>query len=156
MKKLKKQQLSLDQGLELSNSVYMCVYVCMCVCMNMHAGCECNVVIETCPQRDLESTFLRCDNVAFTTLPQPKHNVVTTLSQRDFVCWVTTGSSHSLYGRRGRTWLTDQSLPLYSGADPGGGVLGVRTPPPLLGDPKTSKRGKNVARVHANTTRFST
>ena len=59
----------------------------MCVCMNMRAGCECNVVIATCPQRDLESTFLRCDNVAFTTLPQPKHNVVTTLSQRDFVCW---------------------------------------------------------------------
>ena len=58
--------------------------------MNMHAGCECNVVIATCPQRDLESTFLRCDNVAFTTLPQPKHNVVTTLSQRDFVCWVYT------------------------------------------------------------------
>ena len=56
--------------------------------MNMHAGCECNVVIATCPQRDLESTFLRCDNVALTTLPQPKHNVVTTLSQRDFVCWV--------------------------------------------------------------------
>ena len=56
--------------------------------MNMHAGCECNVVTATCPQRDLESTFLRCDNVAFTTLPQPKHNVVTTLSQRDFVCWV--------------------------------------------------------------------
>ena len=54
----------------------------------MHAGCECNVVIATCPQRDLESTFLRCDNVAFTTLPQPKHNVVTMLSQRDFVCWV--------------------------------------------------------------------
>ena len=54
----------------------------------MHAGCECNVVIATCPLRDLESTFLRCDNVAFTTLPQPKHNVVTTLSQRDFVCWV--------------------------------------------------------------------
>ena len=53
----------------------------------MHAGCERNVVIATCPQRDLESTFLRCDNVAFTTLPQPKHNVVTTLSQRDFVCW---------------------------------------------------------------------
>ena len=53
----------------------------------MHAGCECNVVIATCPQHDLESTFLRCDNVAFTTLPQPKHNVVTTLSQRDFVCW---------------------------------------------------------------------
>ena len=53
----------------------------------MHVGCECNVVIATCPQRDLESTFLRCDNVAFTTLPQPKHNVVTTLSQRDFVCW---------------------------------------------------------------------
>ena len=38
----------------------------------------------------------------------------------------------------------------------GGGVLGVRTPPPPLGDPKTSKRGKNVARVRANTTRFST
>ena len=57
----------------------------------MRAGCECNVVIATCPQRDLESTFLRCDNVAFTTLPQPKHNVVTTLSQRDFVCWVPTG-----------------------------------------------------------------
>ena len=59
----------------------------------MHAGCECNVVIATCPQRDLESTFLRCDNVAFTTLPQPKHNIVTTLSQRDFVCWdALTGS----------------------------------------------------------------
>ena len=56
----------------------------------MHVGCECNVVIATCPQRDLESTFLRCDNVAFTTLPQPKHNVVTTLSQRDFVCWVAS------------------------------------------------------------------
>ena len=56
--------------------------------MNMPAGCECNVVIATCPQRDLESTFLRCDNVAFTTLPQPKNNVATTLSQRDFVCWV--------------------------------------------------------------------
>ena len=54
----------------------------------MRAGCECNFVIATCPQRDLESTFLRCDNVAFTTLPQPKHNVATTLSQRDFVCWV--------------------------------------------------------------------
>ena len=65
----------------------MCVYVCMCVCMNMHAGCECNVVIATCPQRDLESTFLRRHNVAFTTLPQLKHNVVTTLSQSDFVCW---------------------------------------------------------------------
>ena len=87
-KEILKKQLSLDQGLELSNSVYMCVYVCMCVCMNMHAGCECNVVIAMCPQRDLESTFLRCDNVAFTTLTQPKHNVVTTLSQRDFVCWV--------------------------------------------------------------------
>ena len=70
----------------------------------MQAGCECNVVIATCPQGDLESTFLRCDNVAFTTLPQPKHNVVTTLSQRDFVCWVvcsktaplTVGSSDAL------------------------------------------------------------
>ena len=73
--------------------------------MNMHAGCECNVVIATCPQRDLESTFLRCDNVALTTLPQPKHNVVTTLSQRDFVCWVNTG----LFITRGwltRGWLT--------------------------------------------------
>ena len=39
------------------------------------------------------------------------------------------------------------------GADPGG-VLGVRTP--LLGDPKTSKRGKNVARVRANAAHFST
>ena len=55
--------------------------------MNMHVGSECNVVFATCPQRYLESTFLRCDNVSFTTLPQPKHNVVTTLSQRDFVCW---------------------------------------------------------------------
>ena len=61
----------------------------------MHAGCECNVVIATCPQRDLESTFLRCDNVAFTTLPQPKHNVVTTLSQRDFVCWVASNCAHA-------------------------------------------------------------
>ena len=34
---------------------YVCVYVCMCVCMNMHVGCECNVVIATCPQRYLES-----------------------------------------------------------------------------------------------------
>ena len=50
--------------------------------MNMHIGCECNVVIATCPQRYLESTFLCCDNVAFTTLPQPKHNVVTALPQR--------------------------------------------------------------------------
>ena len=58
----------------------------------MRAGCERNVVIATCQQRDLESTFLRCDNVAFTTLPQPKHNVVTTLSQRDFVCWDDTST----------------------------------------------------------------
>ena len=65
--------------------IKFCVYVCKCVCMNMHAGCECNVVIATCPQHDLESTFLRCDNVAFTTLPQPKHNVVTTLSR---FCWL--------------------------------------------------------------------
>ena len=85
-----KQQLFLDQGLELSNSVYMCV--CKCVCMNMHVGCECNVVIATCPQRYLESTFLRCDNVAFTTFPQPKHNIVTTLSQRDFVGWEVRNS----------------------------------------------------------------
>ena len=34
--------------------------------------CECNMPIH---------------NVAFTTLSQPKHNVVTTLLQRDFVCW---------------------------------------------------------------------
>ena len=54
----------------------------------MHKGCKCNVVIATCPQRYLESTFLRCHNVVITTLSQPKDNVVTTLSQRDFVCWV--------------------------------------------------------------------
>ena len=53
----------------------------------MHVGCKCNVVIATCPQRYLESTFLRCHNVVITTLSQPKDNVVTTLSQRDFVCW---------------------------------------------------------------------
>ena len=56
--------------------------------MSMHVGCKCNVVIATCPQRYLESTFLRCHNVVITTLSQPKDNVVTTLSQRDFVCWV--------------------------------------------------------------------
>ena len=56
----------------------------------MHVGCKCNVVIATCPQRYLESTFLRCHNVVITTLSQPKDNVVTTLSQRDFVCWVVT------------------------------------------------------------------
>ena len=39
-----------------------------------------------------------------------------------------------------------------TGADPGGGILGV---PPLLGDPKTSKRGKNVTRVCATAARFS-
>ena len=53
----------------------------------MHVGCKCNVVIATCPQCYLESTFLRCHNVLITTLSQPKDNVVTTLSQRDFVCW---------------------------------------------------------------------
>ena len=53
----------------------------------MHVGCKCNVVIATCPQRYLESTFLRCHNVVITTLSQPKDNVATTLSQRDFVCW---------------------------------------------------------------------
>ena len=57
----------------------MCVCVCVCVC----------VVIATCLQRYLESTFLRCHNVVITTLSQPKDNVVTTLSQRDFVCWDT-------------------------------------------------------------------
>ena len=53
----------------------------------MHVGCKCNV-IATCPQCYLESTFLRYHNVVITTLSQPKDNVVTTLSQRDFVCWV--------------------------------------------------------------------
>ena len=62
------------------------VCVCVCVCMSMHVGCKCNVVIATCPQRYLESTFLRCHNVVITMLSQPKDNVVTTLSQRDFVC----------------------------------------------------------------------
>ena len=60
----------------------MCVHVCVCVCV-----CECNVVNATLSQRYLESTFLCCDNVVITKLSQPKHNVVTTLSQRDFVCW---------------------------------------------------------------------
>ena len=50
--------------------------------------CECNVVNATLSQRYLEFTFLRCDNVAFTTLPQPKNNVVTKLSQYDVVCLV--------------------------------------------------------------------
>ena len=65
----------------------MCMCVCVCVCMSMHVGCKCNVVIAMCP-RYLEFTFLRCHNVVITTLSQPKDNVVTTLSQRDFVCWV--------------------------------------------------------------------
>ena len=55
--------------------------------MSMHVGCKCNVVIATCPQHYLESTFLSCHNVVITTLSQPKDNIVTTLSQRDFVCW---------------------------------------------------------------------
>ena len=63
---------------------HMCV--CMCVCMNMQVGCECNVVIATCPQRYLESTFLRCDNVVKHS--QRCHNQNGTLSQRDFVGWV--------------------------------------------------------------------
>ena len=54
----------------------MCVCVCVCVCMSMHVGCKCNVVIATCPQCYLESTFLRCHNVVITTLSQPKDNVV--------------------------------------------------------------------------------
>ena len=54
----------------------------------MHVGCKCNVVIAMCPQQYLESTFLHCHNVVITTLSQPKDNIVTTLSQRDFVCWV--------------------------------------------------------------------
>ena len=65
----------------------VCVCVCVCVCMSVHVGCKCNVVIATYPQRYLESTFLRCHNVVITTLSQLKDNVVTTLSQRDFVCW---------------------------------------------------------------------
>ena len=70
----------------------MCV--CVCVCMSMHVGCKCNVMIATCPQHYLESTFLRCHNVVITTLSQPKDNVVTTLSQRDFLCWDATGAKH--------------------------------------------------------------
>ena len=69
--------------------------MCVCVCVSMHVGCKCNVVIATCPQRYLESTFLRCHNVVITTLSQPKDNVVTTLSQRDFVCWVATIVSYN-------------------------------------------------------------
>ena len=60
----------------------------------MHVGCKCNVVIATCSQRYLESTFLRCHNVVITTLSQPKDNVVTTLSQRDFVCWDVICDGH--------------------------------------------------------------
>ena len=90
----------------------------------MHAGCECNVVIATCPQRDLESTFLRCDNVAFTTLPQPKHNVVTTLSQRDFVCW--EASYRMLISRSGEPC---HHVPLPSG------VYGPIRGPTTLGAP---------------------
>ena len=73
--------------------------------MSMHVGCKCNVVIATCPQRYLESTFLRCHNVVITTLSQPKDNVVTTLSQRDFVCWVTRSSSLST-----EEWFTLEAL----------------------------------------------
>ena len=62
----------------------MCVCVCVCVC-------ERNVVNATLSQRYLESTFLCCDNVVITMLLQPKSNVVTTLSQRDIVCWVSAG-----------------------------------------------------------------
>ena len=67
-----------------------CAYVCVCVC-------ECNVVNATLSQRYLESTFLRCDNVVITTLSQPKHNVVTTLLQRDFVCWALLRGFCSLW-----------------------------------------------------------
>ena len=66
--------------------------------MSMHVGCNCNVVIATCPQHYLESTFLRCHNVVITTLSQPKDNVVTTLSQRDFVCWDPTPYYSPKYG----------------------------------------------------------
>ena len=69
----------------------------------MHVGCKCNVVIATCPQHYLESTFLRCHNVVITTLSQPKDNVVTTLSQRDFVCWVCTEIPGSLLSILGAT-----------------------------------------------------
>ena len=45
-----------------------------------------------------------------------------------------------------------------TGADPrgGGGSWGSGHPPPLLGDPKFSKRGENVMRVRATAARFST
>ena len=36
------------------------------------------------------------------------------------------------------------------------GVMGVRTPLPLLGDPKTSKRGENDKRLVTNVVHFST
>ena len=46
-----------------------------------------------------------------------------------------------------------------AGPDPGGvqggGVLGVRTPPPFMGTPKLHKEGENVALVRANEPRFS-
>ena len=55
---------------------------------------------------------------------------------------------------RERILTSPPSIP--PGSDPGGGVLGVRTPPPLLGTPKLHKEGKNVVRVRANTPRFIT
>ena len=59
-------------------------YVCVCACVCM---CECNAVNAMLLQHYLESTFLRCHNVVITTLSQPKSNIVTKLSQREFVCW---------------------------------------------------------------------
>ena len=43
-----------------------------------------------------------------------------------------------------------------AGADPGGGAGGQEPPPPFWGTPKFHKEGKNVARVRAETRRFST
>ena len=73
--------------------------------MSMHVGCKCNVVIATCLQCYLESKFLRCHNVVITTLSQPKGNVVTTLSQRDFVCWeVVYGMCFLFYDDHKSLW----------------------------------------------------
>ena len=47
-----------------------------------------------------------------------------------------------------------ESQRIVTGADPGGGVLGVRTP--FWGTPKLHKEGEKTARMHAETPRFST
>ena len=57
-----------------------------------------------------------------------------------------------------------RAFPLYirgttakAGADPGGWILGDRTPPPAFGGaPNFMKEGKNVARVCADGLHFST